>query len=165
MLAPWRTQMQQLLAQTPVTRKAALRRSDDAQALLATDLPLVASAEALADFRQRAEENGWRVWEKNGWLLLDHALPAPEDVPDASGATGEVAACLSLLCRHADGQAPEATLLRALAKAEEQGNMAVERFCRMLHQQLAARLREHQPLWDGLRPYLCHAAQKRRKAP
>lgn len=164
MLAPWRIQMQQLLAQTPTKRKPALRRSDDIRALLATNLPQVASEEEVARFCDRAKQNGWRVWKENDWLLMDHPLPVPGEMPDTSGATGEMACCLSMLRRHADGQAPEEEMLRALAKAEEQGEQALERFCAGLHRQLAQRLRMHQPLWDGLLPYLCHAEQKRRKA-
>lgn len=57
-----------MLATVPTLRRPALRRSEDANALFATDLPLLADA---ADFCRLAEKHGWRTWIHGGWLLLD----------------------------------------------------------------------------------------------
>ena len=62
-----------MLATVPTLRRPALRRSDDVNALFATDLPLLADA---ADFCRLAEKHGWRTWMQGGWLLLDK-LPNP----------------------------------------------------------------------------------------
>ena len=66
-----------MLATVPTLRRPALRRSEDANALFATDLPLLADA---ADFCRLAEKHGWRTWIHGGWLLLDK-LPNPPDMP------------------------------------------------------------------------------------
>ena len=66
-----------MLATVPTLRRPALRRSEDANALFATDLPLLADA---ADFCRLAEKHGWRTWMQGGWLLLDK-LPNPPDMP------------------------------------------------------------------------------------
>ena len=47
-----------MLATVPTLRRPALRRSEDANALFATDLPLLADA---ADFCRLAEKHGWRT--------------------------------------------------------------------------------------------------------
>ena len=60
-----------MLAIVPTLRRPALRRSEDANALFATDLPLLADA---ADFCRLAEKHGWRTWMQGGWLLLDENL-------------------------------------------------------------------------------------------
>ena len=83
-----------MLATVPTLRRPALRRSDDANALFATDLPLLADA---ADFCRLAEKHGWRTWIHGGWLLLDK-LPNPPDMPTKiPDAPGELGCCLSLL--------------------------------------------------------------------
>ena len=66
-----------MLATVPTLRRPALRRSEDANALFATDLPLLADA---ADFCRLAEKHGWQTWMQGGWLLLDK-LPNPPDMP------------------------------------------------------------------------------------
>ena len=156
MLTPLRAEVNALLAETPVRRKAALRRSDAPDALLATDLPYAAAPADAADFIERAEAAGWAVNRaENGWLLLDKPVPVPvASVPErAEGACG---CCLSLLLRHPDdGSARE--LIRELVRAEEAGNVAFERFCTALHSHLAALLRLRQPLPGALLPYLAHA--------
>ena len=146
-----------MLATVPTLRRPALRRSDDANALFATDLPLLADA---ADFCRLAEKHGWRTWIHGGWLLLDK-LPNPPDMPTKiPGAPGELGCCLSLLARHPDDTA-DGTLLRALLKSADAGGQAMEKYCRMLHRDLAARLRTHNPLPGRLLPYLCRAAEER----
>ena len=88
-----------MLATVPTLRRPALRRSEDANALFATDLPLLADA---ADFCRLAEKHGWRTWMQGGWLLLDK-LPNPPDMPTKiPDAPGELGCCLSLLARHPD---------------------------------------------------------------
>lgn len=148
-----------MLATVPTLRRPVLRRSDDANALFATDLPLLADA---ADFCRLAEKHGWRTWIHGGWLLLDK-LPNPPDMPTKiPDAPGELGCCLSLLARHPDDTA-DGTLLRALLKSADAGGQAMEKYCRMLHRDLAARLRTHNPLPGRLLPYLCRAQKKGRE--
>ena len=124
-----------MLATVPTLRRPALRRSEDANALFATDLPLLADA---ADFCRLAEKHGWQTWIHGGWLLLDK-LPNPPDMPlQIPDVPGELGCCLSLLARHPDDTADGT-----------------------LHRDLAARLRTHNPLPGRLLPYLCRAAEER----
>lgn len=157
MLTALRQEVQQLLATVPTSRRPALRRSDDADALFATDLPLLADA---TDFCRLAEQHGWRTRMQSGWLLLDK-LPNPPNLPTTiPDAPGELGCCLSLLSRHPDDAADD-KLLRALLKAADAGGQAMEKYCRVLHRDLAARLRTHTPLPGALLPYLCRAAEER----
>ena len=55
MLSTLRQELQEMLATVPTLRRPALRRSEDANALFATDLPLLADA---ADFCRLAEKHG-----------------------------------------------------------------------------------------------------------
>lgn len=131
-----------MMATVPTLRRPALRRSDDANALFATDLPLLADA---ADFCRLAEKHGWRTWMQGGWLLLDK-LPNPPDMPTKiPDAPGELGCCLSLLARHPDDTADDA-LLRALLKSADAGRSGAGKILPCAHRDLAARLRTHNPL-------------------
>ena len=157
MLTALRQEVQQLLAAVPTSRRPALRRSDEADALFATDLPFLADT---ADFCRLAEKHGWRTRMHGGWLLLDK-LPNPPMMPDEiPDAPGELGCCLSLLIRHPDDAADD-RLLRALLKSADAGGQALEKYCRALHRDLAACLRMHTPLPGHLLPYLCRAAEER----
>lgn len=161
MLTALRRQVQAHLAKVPAQRKPALRRTDEPDALLTTDLPRIAGPEALAAFTAALEENGWRVRQAPGWLLLDHDVPVPavewpQDYP------GEWGCCLWLLRQHPEGGAP-AEMIRALVKAAEMGPDKVERLCRQWHGEFAACLREHRPLPGGVAPYLCAAMKEEAK--
>lgn len=161
MLRALRKAVQACMENVPVSRKPALRRSDDPGALLATDLPCVAGKEAVAVFVAAMEQAGWRVWERNGWLLLDHAVPAPAwRWPDEY--PGEWGCCMWLLKQHPGDDAPE-DMIRSLVKAEEQGSDKVERLCARWHALFAGKLRNQQPLPGGLAPYLA-AAMKEEEA-
>lgn len=155
MLKALRAGVNAVLAETAVRRSPALRRSDTPDALLATDLPFAADAEAVVEFIARMTADGWRVWPAvNGWLLLDTEVPVPAG--GVCTAEGECACCISLLQRHPDsGEAKEE--IRALVKAAEAGAQAFERYCEQLHHRLAARLRQHEPLPGVLLPYLQQA--------
>lgn len=155
MLKPLRMQVQLLLADVPARRKPALRRSDEPNALLATDLPLIADDAAVTGFVRAAETLGWRTRMHRGWLLLDAPVPAPEcDVPVRL--QGSCGCCLSLLLRHRE-EAPAEDLIRAVVKAADAGRQPLERLCGQLHGELAARLRRHEPLPGALIPYLSQA--------
>lgn len=157
MLTALRREVQAKLMSVPASRKPALRRSEDPGALLATDLPGIAKPEAVAAFVAAMEAEGWHVWQKDGWLLLDHAVPMPEwGWPEVY--PGEWGCCMWLLRQHLGTEAP-AGHIRALVKAAEQGNDKVERLCRAWHEEFAVLLRAHQPLPGGLAPYL-RAAMK-----
>lgn len=155
MLTALRREAQEALLDAPAARKPALRRSDDPEALLATDLPLIADSGAVEALTARMAGSGWRVRRAGDWLLLDKDVPAPScAVPDRL--EGEPGACVSLLMRHPQGGADKATV-RAVAKAAESGYPALERLCARLHAAWAEALREHRDLPGGLLPYLCRA--------
>lgn len=136
-------------------RAPALRRSSAPDALLATDLPLIAPEEAVAAFRRDMAREGWAIREEKGWLLLDHPIPPPpmQTVTDYSGEAG---CCLWLLLRHPGPDCP-AAWVRALVKAQEEGAASLERLCRAWHGELARRLRLGLSLPGGLAPYLAQA--------
>ena len=150
--------MQSVLYGVPAQRKPALRRADAADALLATDLPLVAEETAVAAFRQKMADVGWRTELRNGWLVLDATIPVPEYVIPAK-LEGECGCCISILMRHRDDVSAEEHI-RAIVKAADAGKQPLEKRCAQLHGELAARLRQHQPLPGALLPYLCNAYQK-----
>lgn len=153
MLTALRSAVQARLAGVPVQRRAALRRTEDPRALLMCDLPRIAAQEAVAAFIAAMEEEGWRVWQEPGWLLLDHDVPAPDWAwPDAY--SGERGCCLWLLKQHPGDAAPQA-YIRALVKAQEEGTGRVERLCTHWHGEFAALLRERKALPGELAPYLC----------
>ncbi|MBQ8555750.1 MAG: hypothetical protein IJ438_07755 [Clostridia bacterium] len=155
MLTALRCEVQSALAETSSSRKPALRRSDAPDALLATDLPLIADADAQQAFIRRLEGMGWRVLARSGWFLLDKPVPAPQ-CAISPHAAGECACCISLLARHPDG-GDAASAIRAVVKAAESGAQPFERLCAQLHRHLAAALRRHEPLPGALLPYLCQA--------
>lgn len=155
MLTALRTQVQGVLYAVPAKRKPALRRSDAPDALLATDLPLVAEDDAVQDFTADMTCRGWRVSVRNGWLALDAPVPVPTyAVPDAL--MGECGCCISLLLRHQD-DAPAEDFIRSVVKAADAGRLPFERLCGQLHGEFAARLRRHEALPGALLPYLCRA--------
>lgn len=155
MLSELRSQVQQVLYAVPAKRKPALRRSDAPDALLATDLPLIAEAEAVAAFRAEMARLGWHSAERQGWLTLDAPVPVP-DAPVPVVPLGDCGCCISLLLRHPDTTPAEA-YIRAVVKAADAGCMPFERLCGQLHGELAVRLRKHEPLPGTLLPYLCQA--------
>ena len=155
MLTPLRQAAKAALLATPVSRKPALRRADDPAALLATDLPLIAQGEAVAAFMERMEAMGWHVWRAGDWLLMDAGVPVPETCVPAR-MTGEAGCCISLLARHPNHERDQAAI-RAVVKAAESGEAALERVCKRLHAEWATALREHRDLPGGLLPYLCRA--------
>lgn len=158
MLTALRQQVQSVLYAVPARRKSALRRADAADALFATDLPLIAEADGVCTFIADMEQRGWTVVERNGWLLLDTAVPTPEyAVPTAPA--GECGCCISLLLRHME-DAPAEDHIRAVVKAADAGKQPFERLCGQLHGAFAVQLRQHQPLPGKLLPYLCAAYNK-----
>lgn len=153
MLKALRAQVQAELYAVPARRKPALRRSDEPDALLATDLTLIAEEADVAAFVQTTAAHGWRTRLHNGWLLLDAPVPVPEaDMP--LDLAGECGCCISLLVRHPD-DGPAEVAIRALVKAADAGRPYVERLCSQLHGRLAGDLRQHAPLPGALLPYLC----------
>lgn len=157
MLTALRTQVQSALYAVPAKRKPALRRSDLAEALFATDLPLVTDVAQVEAFCIHMTELGWRCGLHNGWLTLDADIPAPDaSIPDAP--SGECGCCISLLLRHAE-DAPAAEIIRAVVKAADAGRQPFERLCGQLHAAFAERLRRHEKLPNALLPYLCQAYQ------
>lgn len=153
MLRALRTQVQEQFAGMTLARRPALRRSDAPDALLATDLPQVADEAALAAFCREMACLGWRCIPRNGWLLLDAPVPAPNaSVPAVTD--GACGCCISLLLRHPD-HADAADDIRRVVKAADAGRIPFERLCKQLHGELAIRLRQGKPLPDALLPYLC----------
>lgn len=155
MLAAMRAQIQQALYAVPARRRPALRRTDAPDALLATDLPLVAGEEDVAAFIEAIGRWGWRVTPREGWLQLDADVPVPmSDVP--KDLPGEAGCCISLLLRHPGADCP-AALIRSVVKAADAGKQPFERLCGKLHADMAAALRRHDALPGGLLRYLCQA--------
>ena len=158
MLTRLRRQVNEAMADLPVRRKPGLRRASQQEALLATDLPLVALEGALEAFCSRMAQMGWTVHQKGQWLLLDAPVPMPEII-GIPHATGEAACCLWLLRRHPGGTVDQ-NMLRALVKAQEAGRQPLERLCAQWHQCFAAMLRQKETLPGGLLPYLCEALKE-----
>lgn len=157
MLKQLRRQVTQAMADLPVSRKPALRRASQQEALLATDLPTVALEGALQAFCDRVAHLGWTVRQEGLWLLLDAPVPVPAaEIPTASG---EGACCLWLLRRHPNDRVDE-DRLRALVKAHDAGKQPLARLCARWHQDFAAMLRRKEPLPGGLLPYLCEALKE-----
>lgn len=155
MMSQARQSIRAALDAVPARRRAALRRPDDPDALLATDLPFIADEQALADFTAHLAEMGWHAWQKGGWLLMDGPVDAPFS-PVPAVLTGEAGCCISLLLRHPGGGEDDAQR-RALIKAADAGKPHLERCCAALHAAWAARLRHHQALPSALLPWLCRA--------
>lgn len=153
MLRALRAQVNALLTQVSTSRKPALRRTDHPDALLMTDLPRIAEDAAVEAFITRLEEDGWRVLREPGWLLLDHPVPVPA-AENPAQYPGEWGCCLRIL-RAKPGMAPAQGYIRALVKAQEEGQARVERLCKQWHGEFAACLREHKALPGALIPYLC----------
>ena len=158
MLTALRVQVQAVLYAVPAKRKPALRRSDAADALFATDLPLVAASDAVEAFCEKIADMGWRSELRNGWLVMDAPIPVPEYTIPANMA-GACGCCISLLLRHMD-DIPAAEEIRAVVKAADAGKQPLDKLCSQLHGDFARRLRQHQPLPGSLLPYLCHAYHK-----
>lgn len=151
MLTALRQQVNARFAALPLRRKPALRRSDHADFLLATDLPLTCDEATAALFVAQMEADGWHVEPVNGWLWLDHPVPVPEASPCT--APGELGCLISLLERH-PGSTADAADIHALVKASEAPEAVLERLCAAWHRNWAERLRRHEPLPGGLLPYL-----------
>ena len=155
MLTGLRMRVQSVLYDVPAKRKPALRRSDAPDALFATDLPLIAEADAVDAFRAEMANLGWRTEVRNGWITLDAVVPEPPyTIPQAT--KGECGSCISLLLRHQEN-APADDFIRAAVKAKDTGKQPFERLCSQFHAEFAARLRHHEPLPSELLPYLCCA--------
>ena len=142
---PWRKELQNLLDCPSLSRKPALRRSLREDYLFASDLPACASPANCAGFCIRAESAGWEALNVDGWIQLrraDGCLPEGwfPDTPE-----GEAACIRELICRH-PGTADASRELILLLKAREEGPRAWELACRRIHQDLARRLREGEPL-------------------
>lgn len=161
MLRPLREQLRQMMTGLDVSRTPVIRRSDEADMLLATDLPLLVNEAIMNDFLPRLAEAGWQTRMHRGWLLLDHAVavPAIEGTP-----IGEAACVISLLERHPGG-GNNAELIRLLAKAPEQGEKQMQRLFLDLHRRFAGMLREHRHLPEKLIPYVRYAALTERRRP
>ena len=158
MLTALRARVQSVLYAVPAKRKPALRRSDADNALFATDLPLIAEPAAVEGFIADMADIGWRTELRNGWLVLDAAVPVPEYILPKELA-GECGCCISLLLRHAEN-APAEDIIRAIVKAADAGKQPFEKLCSQLHGDFAAQLRKHEALPGALLSYLCCAYRK-----
>lgn len=143
-----RQEITSLLSETDSRRPAALRRSFREDFLYATDLPKAATAEAVTEFRRKAESTGWRTEEAEGWIQLDRI---PEEMPGDifSGPYGpEARCCAGILRRHPEKRRNGDREKRMLLKAGEEGPEAYERICGILHREWAAALRKGESLPD-----------------
>ena len=148
---PYREELRSMLACLETQRPAVLRRSRSEQWMYATDLPLIATGDALESFSRQARQAGWTTGTDGGWLQLDRPVrePLPGVIPKEWKSCPEAACCRSLLERHrehltvSDGQAE-----RMLIKAGEEGPDAYEEACRKLHSRWAEALRTHHGIPD-----------------
>ena len=144
MLTRARAEIAELLKGLPVSRPPAVRRAIPDDWMLACDLPQCAEAEAVGRFVRCAEESGWRVDRRDGWILLDKTEVLDAYAGDHTGsplrASGEMGCVLSLLERHPEFR-EDPSILRMLAKASELSPVAAEPEYRKLHEALAIRLR------------------------
>ncbi len=143
-----RREISKLLAETDSCRPAALRRSRCEDYLYTTDLPQAASAETVADFRRRAENEGWKTAEVKGWIELDRipeTLPSGM-IPDNTGT--EAQCCAVLLRMHPENRRNGDREKRFLLKAAEESPEAYDRACGLLHRDWAAFLRTGEALPD-----------------
>ena len=122
-----------------------VRRTDDPMFLLASPLPLRESPERYAAFCTLAEKEGWKMEERNGWVLLnkDYTMPAVREIHP----TGECASLCSLLIRHPSNQKSPA-LVNEILKAADENEQALEKTCESLHRLLADSLRKNEPIPD-----------------
>ncbi|MBR4082281.1 MAG: hypothetical protein IKK21_10900 [Clostridia bacterium] len=157
MLTALRRAVNARFAALPLRRRPALRRSDNDEYLLATDLPLTCDEETTARFICMMEADGWRVTRVRDWLWLDHPVPPPQ--VDPAAAVGELGCLIALLERHPAGAADPAEI-RALVKAQEAGTL--ERLCAALHRDWAVRLRCGEPLPGALLPWLYACAHQQK---
>ena len=157
MMTPMREEIRLELDRCQVKRPPVIRRSDSADALLACDLPAVASPETVTAFTIAMERRGWTVRDAFIFLLLDKPVPVPPG--GAVDAAGDTACCLALLERHPN-QITDPALIRAVVKAAEEGPRPLERLCCRLHAEWAEKLRLGQPLPGALLPYLQQAAKE-----
>lgn len=144
----WRREIQEMLSGTGSIRPAALRRSRQDQFLYATDLPRIASGEAVEAFRQKAEKAGWYTKEEDGWIQMDRIPEVPETDMRPGSFGPEARCCLSLLQRHPTGRKNGDREKRLLLKAGEKGKEAYESACRNLHREWSAALRNGESLPD-----------------
>ena len=144
MLTRARAEIAELLKGLPVSRPPAVRRAIPDDWMLACDLPQCAEAETMDRFVRCAEDNGWRIERRDGWILLDKTEILDLCAGDHTGSplrdSGEMGCVLSLLERHPVFR-EDPSILRILAKASELSPVAAEPECRKLHQEMAVRLR------------------------
>ena len=155
-----RQEIRDLLSSAESIRPAALRRSLMKDFLYATDLPKAASEEAVACFRRKAEEAGWRTEETDSWIQLDRI---PEAVPSGllpENPGMEAVSCLSLLERHPDIRRNCSREKRMLLKAADKSPEEYERICGLLHREWAAALREKEKLPDLPAEYFTGGSNK-----
>lgn len=160
MLSGLRERAARWLAAADQTRPAALRRSEEAGWLLATDLPALTGEAELAAFCEKARQAGFRCGlARNGWLLLDAWEQLPTAASPGDCPAGETGAAISLLARHPGGADPAETV-RQIARAAEQGRDALERCCTSLHARWAECLRRGESLPGDALPFLYAACQQ-----
>ena len=141
-----RQELNEMLAASGGSRPAALRRSQRADCLYATDLPKAAEPEAVNDFLCLAGTAGWRAEKADGWIQLDKI---PNDPPEPPGHAGpEARCCAALLRQHPEKRRNGDREKRILIKAAEEGAAARERACAALHREWAEKLRRHEGLPD-----------------
>ena len=144
---PYREELRSMLAGLETARPASLRRSRSEEWLYATDLPLVASEDALESFMNQARKSGWTIGTGEEWLQLDRRVREliPGMLPEIWISCPAAACCRSLLERHRNHLVPsDGYAERMLVKACEEGPEAYGEACRRLHSRWAEALRNHQ---------------------
>ena len=142
-----RTELNRIVSDVPVTRRAAIRRSLEEEWLYATDLPVLCSVEKLEEIQNRLSEAGWEHMILNGWMQMRKASQEPPEGWFCGPFGPEAACCLSILERHESCESTipyrEETIL---IRAGEEGAEAYEAACARLHREWAEKLRLGQAL-------------------
>lgn len=142
-LSEQRKEIQMVLEQTGTTA-VQVRRSDREDSLFAVPLGF-RYKELIPEFVHSMGKRNWQVRVEGNWCYLDKQMMFPES--ETAAAAGEKGALLSLLSRHRHGkEAPAA--IRALLKADERGEEALEDLCRQWHMICAEKLRKKEELPD-----------------
>ncbi len=162
MMAEFRSEVTGFIEPLCCVRRPSIRRCDDPEWLLATDLPLLIDQERMKEFLNRISEAGWQSQLFGDWLYLRREIKPPEYETRADEQICESCMCLiSLLERHPGGESSQRERI-AMCKAEEYSRQEFLRFMDLLHREWATRLRQRVHLPSDLAPWLLMIENKRR---
>ena len=136
-----RAELQALLTAPGTPRRPVLRRSLHEEWLYTTDLPGLCTEQDMERIVSSLASAGWESMMDRGWLQMKKTAEEPPKEWFDGPFGPEAGCCLSLIDRHPGGSGGEQAQ-RMLIKAGEQGALAYEEACALLHREWAVRLRE-----------------------